>query len=266
MKKELEEKYRALSNILLSKGSVLVAYSGGVDSAFLAYAARKELGKNMKAIMFTTQVHTGEEIKEAYNFAYKYEIPMETISINVIKSEAFTSNPRDRCYHCKLLLFKNAVDYAEENGFCCVADGSNLDDLGDYRPGMKALKELNIISPLQDASLTKEDIRELSRFYGLPTSDKEAMACLATRIPYGDEITCNKLDKVAAAEMYLRKMGYRRVRARHFEDTVKIEVESSQVQKLKEDQEAIAKKMQEIGYEKVAIDPKGYRTGSMNEE
>lgn len=262
---DIKEKLAKLEDGLLDMQKVVVTYSGGVDSSFLAFYANEILGRNAIALMFTTQVHTATEIKEAFDFAHQNDFPLETITIDVLNSEVFKTNPRNRCYHCKLLLFKHAQEYAQKHRYKYVVDGSNTDDLNDYRPGAKALQELGVRSPLQEAGLSKSEIRELSRHFNLHTWDKEAMACLATRIPYGENISCAKLNLVAEAESIIRSSGFKMVRARLFEPrTLRIEVAPNQVKQALKDYQAICLALESFKFDSIEIDENGYIQGSLN--
>jgi len=246
-------------------GSVVVAFSGGVDSAFLAFAAREALGDEATAVTAVSEIFPAREIKEAEELASSIGIRLRKIRTRELDIPEYVANSPDRCYHCKLNLFRAILKAAEEIGASFVLDGSNNDDRGDYRPGMRALSELGIRSPLLEAGLGKNEIRELSRELGLPTWRKQSFACLASRIPYGERITAEKLKQVEEAEEVLRSMGFSVYRARHHGRLVRIEVSEEEIEKAVAARAYLGKAMKEIGFDFVTIDLEGYRTGSLNE-
>lgn len=263
----IANKHKKLKEILKKYESLLVAYSGGVDSSLLLKTAYDVLGKNVLAVIAQSETYPEEESRSAVKFIEKLGVRYEIVKTDEFSDENFISNPPERCYYCKKELFSKLTDIAKKEGIKYVADGSNVSDLSDYRPGTNASKELGIKSPLREAGFTKEDIRELSRQLKLPTSDKPSLACLASRIPYGTRITKNILNKIDEGEKYLRSLGLKQVRVRHHGDLARIEVDKEHLADLVECgiADKIDKRFKSLGYTYVTIDLKGYRTGSMNE-
>lgn len=264
---ELKEKFQLLKDIIKEKGSAAVAFSGGVDSTFLVKVAYEVLGESLIAVTATSSTYPERELKEAIKYAKDMGVKHIIISSEELDIEGFASNPKNRCYFCKKELFTKIRDVALENGVKYVFDGSNLDDNGDYRPGMQAARELEVISPLKQAGLTKNDIRELSKELGLPTWDKPSFACLSSRFPYGHKITLPKLKMVDQAEQFLLDMGIKQVRVRHHGEIARIEVAPEEREQFFniELMDKIGNKFKEIGFTYVTLDMLGYRTGSMNE-
>jgi uncharacterized protein len=266
VRKELGTGYEKLKGILAETGGILVAYSGGVDSTLLLRVALEVLGDRALAVTASSETYPSEEVGEAICLAHEMGARLRAIHTNEIELEQFASNPPERCFYCKQELFGKLVAIAKEEGLPVVADGSNVDDTGDYRPGMRAASELGIRSPLREAGLTKADVRELSRELGLPTWDKPSFACLASRFPYGSQITREKLSQVGEAEQMLRGMGLRQVRVRHHGDTARIEVGLDDLPRVVggESRARIVSELRRLGYLYVTVDLEGYHTGSMN--
>jgi len=266
MQSDLNAKYRKLEEILADTGGVLIAYSGGVDSTLLLKAALEALGDRALAVTVASQIHPPEEVAEAASLAHQLGARHRTLNVDSLANEDFAQNPPDRCFHCKKELFQKLLQVAEEAGLPVVAEGSNVDDLRDYRPGMKALQELGIRSPLREAGFAKEAIREVSRALGLPTWDRPSMACLASRFPYNEKLTAEKLDRVAAAERVLRGLGMRQVRVRDYGQTARIEVGLVDLGHIVEEKirTRIVEGLHKLGYVYVTLDLDGYRSGSMN--
>ena len=263
----IQDKLNHLKKQIKERGSMAVAYSGGVDSTFLLKVAHDVLADNAVAVTARSATYPEREFREATEFAASAGIRHVVIVSEELDIEGFTSNPINRCYLCKRELFSKIKEVAGRYCLDYIAEGSNVDDLGDFRPGMEAVRELGIISPLREAGLTKEDIRVLSKEMGLPTWDKPAFACLSSRFPYGHEITREKINMVDQAEQYLLDQGFRQVRVRHHGDLARIEVSAAERTRFFDTarMDRIAEKFKAIGFAYTALDLQGYRTGSMNE-
>lgn len=262
----LNEKYENLKSIIKDLGSVAIAFSGGVDSTFLAKVCYDVLGEKAIVVTATSSTYPKREFEESKVLAKDIKIKQIVIESEETDIDGFSSNPPNRCYYCKHELFSKVKEVARENGIKYVLDGSNYDDIGDFRPGMQAAKELEVRSPLKESELTKEDIRQLSKDLNLPTWEKPAFACLSSRFPYGEEITVPKLSMVDRAEEYLRNLNFRQFRVRHHGKIARIEIEKSEMNHfLKQDFNEISKEFKKIGFVYVTLDLTGYRTGSMNE-
>lgn len=264
----LQEKYYALRSIIQSYGKIAIAFSGGVDSSLLSYVAYETLGENAVALTADAPVVPRSEFAEGKEFCKRYGIKQVICHPNPFQKEEVRFNAPNRCYVCKKEIFGSLFAAAHELGISLIADGSNLDDLGDYRPGLKALEELQVKSPLREVGFTKADIRALSKELGLPTWNKQSNACLATRFPYGSEITAEKLALVDKAEEALSGMGFSQLRVRVHGDIARIEVPVSQMNLLLADENrvAIVGELKKLGFAYVTLDLAGYRTGSMNEK
>jgi uncharacterized protein len=262
----LEEKEKKLEGVLRGIGSAVVAFSGGVDSSYLAFMAKKVLGARAVAGCATSPTYPSFELEEAKRVAQEIGIELRIIESDELQIEGFSENPPDRCYFCKRELFQKLREIAGSLGLDAVLDGSNADDRKDHRPGRWAARELGVISPLLEADLGKEEIRMLSRKAGLSTAEKPAFACLASRFPYFTRITPGKLRMVDRAESFLRALGFRQYRVRHHGDTARIELAPDEIAKAAEPANAarIVAAFKEIGFLYVALDLEGYRTGSMN--
>ncbi len=264
---ELREPMRRLERYLHDKGSLLVAFSGGVDSTFLAVMARRVLEDKSISVTATSSTYAEREKEEAQQIAADFDLDHRLVVSEELDVPGFAENSPDRCYYCKSGLFDVLQKVAVEAGIEHVADGTNADDASDFRPGRRAARECGVCSPLLETGITKDIIRQASRVLGLPTADKPSFACLASRFPYGTTITEEKLAQVAAIEDFLYKSGFRTFRARHHGDIVRIELEPGEMGKILDD--AIRRECctvaRQQGFTYVTIDIEGFRSGSMNE-
>ena len=283
---ETENKLRQLRTLLKSYGSCLVAYSGGVDSVFLARVAYEVLGSRTLAAIADSPSLPRRELQEALDIAEKFSFPVRVVHTQEFANQNYTSNPANRCYFCKHELFEELTPLARAENFAVIAYGENASDVGDFRPGAKAAAEFQVRAPLKEIGLTKSEIRELSAQLGLPTADKPQMACLSSRVPYGETVTPEKLRMIEQAEYILRDLGFRDVRVRHHEmrsestvanpalrtshsafSLARIELAPAEIPALLADGKfaAVAEGLRKIGYAHVTLDLQGYRRGSTNE-
>jgi uncharacterized protein len=264
----IDEKRNRLKNLLNEMGSVWVAYSGGVDSTLLLKVAADTLGKDrVVAVTALSPLYPERELVGAKEIAGGIGVRHVLIESNEREIDGFSQNPPDRCYRCKKELFEKLSNLAKEEGIQFVIEGSTLDDEKDHRPGKKAIQELGIRSPLKEARFTKADVREVSKDLNLPTWDKPSFACLASRFPYGEEITENALERVDQAEEFLLGLGFKQVRVRHYQNLARIEIYPDEMGRFLEKsmRERVVRRLKEIGYKYVTLDLQGFRSGSMNE-
>jgi len=261
----LGRKLSRLVDIIKNLESGVVAFSGGVDSTFLLYVASCVLRERVLGVTARSETYPRAEIDSAVRLAQEIGVNHLLIESRELDNENFVSNPPERCYYCKKELYRDLWELARGRGYEQVLDGSNVDDLQDYRPGMRAVGEMEAISPLQEAGLTKEEIRQLSRFYHLPTADKPSMACLSSRFPYGRRITRDQLKQVEHAEEYLRNLNLGQLRVRHHGELARIEVGEEDILSLIYVRESVVKRFKELGFIYITLDLEGFRSGSMNE-
>jgi pyridinium-3,5-biscarboxylic acid mononucleotide sulfurtransferase len=262
------DRFSDCKSLISSYERVAVAYSGGVDSSLLVKLCADVLGSsNVTAITGVSQTYTEEEKKVAQEITGKFGIELILLQTDELESDLFASNPTNRCYHCKKELYNKITEVAKNKNIQYILDGTNADDLSDYRPGRKAAEEFGVLSPFVTTGITKSDIRNLSYTFGLPTWDKPANPCLASRVPYGIRITDEILRKIESGERFLKKFGFKNVRLRHHNEIARIEISPCDFSKIlnSENGKEINGFLKKLGYKWVAIDLEGYRTGSLNE-
>ena len=260
-----EGRLRELERLVAPYGSALVAFSGGVDSSLaLAICARALPKDNVLAVTSNNETYLPSELDLARGFADSLGVEHLIVNTRELDNPDYARNPANRCYFCKSTLYADLRRIAGERGYACVVDGANVDDEGDYRPGRKAAKELEVVSPLSLAGVDKAEVRELAKHLGLPSWDKPALACLSSRFPYGQEITPEKLAQVARAEEFLREQGFRQVRVRHHGEIARLEVGQQEMERAFALREKISAELREAGFLYVALDLSGYESGSLN--
>ncbi len=261
------DKMASLMSILTEMDSLIVAYSGGVDSAFLAAAANEAVGGRALAVTANSPSLAPAELQDAAALAERIGLNHRVIETHEVEREDYAANDPNRCYFCKDELYTHLMGFAADEGFTWVTNGTNVDDLGDFRPGQNAAKQYGVRSPLVEAGLTKAEIRDLSKDMGLPTWDKPAQACLSSRIPYGTTVTVEALTRIAKAEEYLRGLGIRQLRVRHHDTVARIELEPADFATIMEGdtRERVNAFLKSIGYSYVTLDLEGFRSGSLNE-
>ena len=267
LKSETLLKFENLKNILKDMGTVLVGFSGGVDSSLLLKTAHEVLGDRVLAVIAQSDTYPEKEQKEAVKLAEEWKVRLKIIQTDELDNPKFVQNPPTRCYFCKNELFSKLKEIASSNDILFVCDGSNYEDLDDFRPGTKAAEELGVRSPLKEAGLIKDEIREISRWMGLPTWNKPSLACLSSRFPYNTEIDRDSLKQIALAEDFLRNKGFTQVRVRHHGQIARIELEPDEIVILMDPdlRRDVVENLKAFGYSYIALDLAGYRTGSMNE-
>ncbi len=267
MTEELKTKYDRLKELIRETLSLAVAFSGGVDSCLLLFAAKEVLGNKAVAVTAVDAAFPERELEDARRFCKDLGVRHIVRRVNPLTEENYRNNSPDRCYYCKRLIFSDIIKAAKENDLAFVAEGSNMDDIGDYRPGLRAISELSVKSPLRDAGLNKEDIRNIARELNIPTWNKPAYACLASRFVYGEEITEDKLRKIDKAEQFLIENGFLNERVRIHGNMARIEVPPADIPRLASEgiRERVNEEFRKLGFSYVALDMQGYRTGSMNE-
>jgi uncharacterized protein len=262
---KLLEKYNKLKNEIEKKQKIIIAYSGGVDSALLAKIAHHILGDSAIAVFLNSETVPKFELESARQLAHEIGIELKIFIVNQLSDERFIKNDKNRCYYCRSDMAQILKDFADTLKIETIAAGAQATDLGDYRPGIKAFEEVGIWHPFIEFDFSKDDVRQLAKYLQLPVSDKPSMACLSSRVEYGHEITENNLKMIEAAEDYLRDTGFTQYRARILENTIRIEIIPNEFEKIFINRNEIISKMKELGFVYVTLDLEGFRSGSGNE-
>jgi len=262
----LADKIARLEDLLRSYKSAIVGFSSGVDSSLVSYMANKTLSTNAIIVLARTETITREDVELAHQLARQFGFRYREISYNELDIPEYAANPVNRCYFCKHELYTRLQALADEVHIQTILDGANTDDLGDYRPGRMAARELKIFSPLIDAQFSKLDVRAAARFFGLPNSEKPAAPCLSSRIPYGTSIDRKSLEQIASAERYIREKGFTNVRVRHHSTVAKVEVDIAALPRLKQMQHDVETHLKQLGYSQVVIDEEGFASGKLNRD
>ncbi|KUO40914.1 MAG: hypothetical protein AVW06_04955 [Hadesarchaea archaeon DG-33-1] len=260
----LDEKLQRLKSIIRGTESVVIAFSGGVDSSLVCAVAHEVLGERAVAVTAISQTYPPGEVDWAKKAAEHIGIRHITIVTNELENPNFVANSPERCYYCKGELLRKLDEVRREFGFKKIFDGTNFNDFSDYRPGLRALREFGVISPLAEAGLTKEEVRELAIYYGLPNADKPANPCLASRVPFGREISTQKLERIARGEEFIRSLGFRVVRVRDYGELARVEVSKEELPHAQKLEGEIVEALKGFGYEYAEVDPRGYRAGGAN--
>jgi uncharacterized protein len=261
----MKQKIQNLEKIIAGYKRVIIGFSAGVDSTLVSFVANKMLVKEAFVVLAQTETIIQEDVDLGHALATQYNFNFQEIEYNELEIESYASNPVNRCYFCKHELYVRLGEIARREKIPFILDGANLDDIGDYRPGRTAAKELEIRSPLIEASFTKIDVRNAAEYYGLPNFDKPSAPCLSSRIPYGTHIDRASLERIALAEQYIRQKGFTNVRVRHFESMARIEVDKSDIERLRLFFDDVQGRLNELGYRDVVIDEEGFKSGKLNQ-
>lgn len=265
MAMSIPEKKQALNENIQKRGSLLIAFSGGTDSTLLAALAREALGEKSHCVLLDSPVVPRAEVDDAKKIAADLGLTLDIIAVPHLEDELFSSNPEDRCYHCKKISATFLKRRASELGLACIADGMNISDTREHRPGLRASTEEGIVHPFIECGCTKQDIRDIAREMGLPVWQKPSAACLSSRIPYGDRITRDGLRRIEEAEAFLKQSGFNQLRVRLHGNSARIEVHKEEMGRILEQKDQIAARLRSLGFSYITLDLEGYRSGSMDE-